>query len=213
MIMPPTVATLLPLKAIIQLLPGAVAQPYSLQQYAVYTRLLLGGIQQLVGSGSSVPGSLLPPLELLVNPVGFYGDSASDSLLHLALAEWDRSCHMGFLRGSPGSGVSGLVAPDAHMAGRLGIQLSLTSRPCATRLQAAQDGGDEAHNVVGLQDLQPRPAVGVQHHGVLFTVLGMLKGQLDGHQLCLQCGAVVRCPGKQLRASGLPLSGSTKPSV
>ena len=87
---------------------------------------------------------------------------------------------------------------------------------CDETLQAAQDGGDKAHVLAGmvlLKDLQPCSGVSVQHHSGLLMVLGVLKGQLDGHQLCLQCGAVVRCPGKQLRAGGLPLSGSTKPSV
>ena len=83
--MPSTVATLLPLEAVVQLLSGAVAQPYSLQQHAVCPRLLLGGGQRLVGSGSGIPGSLLlPPLELLVDPVGLLGVGASDPLLHLS---------------------------------------------------------------------------------------------------------------------------------
>lgn len=99
----PTVATVLPLEAVVQLIPGAVAQPDSLQQHAVCLGLLLGGVQQLVGSGSSLPGSLFfPPLNLLVDLMGLLGAGASDPLLHLAPAERDVSWYLGPLHGSPG---------------------------------------------------------------------------------------------------------------
>ena len=57
-IMPPTVATLLPLEAVVQPFPSAVPQPYSLQQHAVCPGLLLVSVQWLVGSGGGVLGSL-----------------------------------------------------------------------------------------------------------------------------------------------------------
>ncbi|MPC46485.1 hypothetical protein E2C01_040205 [Portunus trituberculatus] len=62
---------------------------------------------------------------------------------------------------------------------------------------AAQDGGDEAHVVAGLrllEGLQSRLGIGVQHHGGPLTVVGVLQGQLDGHQLGLQSGTVVWDP-------------------
>ncbi|MPC46224.1 hypothetical protein E2C01_039936 [Portunus trituberculatus] len=52
-----------------------------------------------------------------------------------------------------------------------------------------------------LKDLQLRPGVCVQHHDGLLTVLSVLQGQLDGHQLRLQRGAVVGSPGANLRVA------------
>ncbi len=46
--MPPAVITLLPLEAVVQLLPGAEAQPHPLQQHAVCPGLLLGSAERLV---------------------------------------------------------------------------------------------------------------------------------------------------------------------
>ena len=114
MAVPPTV----PLEAVIQLLPGTVAQPHSLQQHAVCPGLLLGGVQRLVFGGGGVPGRLLlPPLELPVNLVGVLGSGASAPHLHLPPAEGDASGHLGLLGGSPGGRVGSLIASYAHVAG------------------------------------------------------------------------------------------------
>ena len=175
--MPPTVVTLLPLEAVLQLLPGAVAKRYLLQQHAVCSELVLGGIQRLVGSGGGEPGSLLlPPLQLLVDPAGLLGAAVSDPLLHLFPAERNGPCHLGPLRGSPGGCVGGLVALDANVVG-----YPVESHPpplCGETLQAAQDGGDKVHVVVGmalLEDLQHCPGGSVQHHGGLLVFLFIIE--------------------------------------
>ena len=103
--------------------------PPSLQQHAVCPGLLLVGVQQLVGSGGGVSGSLLfPSLELLVDPLCLLDAGASDTLLHLAPAERDVSCYLWFLRDASASAAS---LPWTLTS--LGIQLILALRLCAKR--------------------------------------------------------------------------------
>lgn len=71
--MPPALVTLLPLKAVVLLLPGAETQPHALHQDEVCPGLLLGSAERLVIGG----------LHLSVVLVGVLGCGAPGSRLHL----------------------------------------------------------------------------------------------------------------------------------
>ncbi|MPC34283.1 hypothetical protein E2C01_027667 [Portunus trituberculatus] len=57
--LPSTVDAFLTMEAIIQLLPGAVAQSYILQQHTICSWLLPGAVELLIGSGGCIPSHLL----------------------------------------------------------------------------------------------------------------------------------------------------------
>lgn len=150
--MPPAVVALLPPKVVVQLFPGAVAQPYALQQHAVCSGLLLGGVQRLVASGGGVPSCLsLPCFQLPVRVAGALGCGEPGSRPHLAQAGRHMPCHLGATSSSLGC-VGSLVASYSHVAG-----YPVESHPPPLRgeaLEATQDGGDEAHVVAGIRLLE-----------------------------------------------------------
>ena len=190
---PPTMYTFLPLKSVVQLLSDAVAQSYSLQQHTVFSGLLLEGIKWLVLCGSSIPSRL--PFSCFLLPVclvGLAGCNTPSSCLYLPQTGRQVPGHPRTPSGPLGCRISSLVASYSHMAG---YPVEPHLPPMGGKaLEAAQDSGDEAHIVFWvwlLEGLQPCPGVCMQHNCSLLTVFGVLQGQLDGHQLCLQGGAVV----------------------
>ena len=140
---PTAVIAHLPLKTVMQLLPGTEAQPYALQECTISPELLLSGVKWEICRFCSVSGCLsLLGFQLPIPLVRDAGLGASRLGFRL-LGDGIHAFCNSEASGSPVGGlVSSLVASYSHVAGYPVESYSPPLRGQA--LQSAQDGGGEA---------------------------------------------------------------------
>ncbi|KAG0713814.1 hypothetical protein GWK47_001752 [Chionoecetes opilio] len=187
--------------------PGAVARSTRCKCAPSALGCCWVGVQWVVVSGCSVTR----PLPLPGSPaLGVSGERLCvrpASRLRLSCCMMGGTCMVTLGPLALGRGQS---APRYSDPTWMGIQLSMNTPPCAPRLCRLQGCVDEPHVVLGmwlLEACKPCPGVRWLLPRCLPSVQGMFEGVLDGHQLSLEGGAVVRRPPRHF----CPTRGRTGP--